>query len=281
MPAFYAHYHFGEVVLKELRTNVKQIVLAHRELFDIGVQGPDIFFYYHPLKKNEVNSFGHTMHHSNASDFFKKTRRYMAAYNDHKDAMLSYLLGFLAHFVQDSIYHPYIAKKVQVSDVSHFAIESEYDRHLMAVDKRPEGAVDEIMPTNFNATIIQRFFPELSTKTVLTSIKGIKRYNSILLARNPIKVASLSKAMDIVGASDFKDHLITSKKNKKCLDSDLRMDKLERVAKDLYLDLASALIAFLNGQGDLDERFDRTYDDNVNIDHIPIFDLKEEREYEV
>ncbi len=281
MPACYAHYHFGEVVIKELKPNVKAIVLAHRELFDIGVQGPDIFFYYHPLQKNEVNTFGHTMHHTNASVFFKKTRRYMASYNDHKEAMLAYLLGFLAHFALDSTDHPYIAKKMQVSGVSHSAIESEYDRHLMAVDKRPEGCIDQFKPTAFNAMIISRFFPDFSEKTVLASIKGIKRYNAILLARNPIKVVGLSKAMDVIGAKNFKDHLITPKKDRRCLDSDLRMDKLERVAKELYLDLAYQLIAYLNGQGDLDERFDQTYDDNVHIDHIPVFDLKEEKEYEI
>ena len=281
MPAFYAHYHFGEVVLKELKSNVRQIILAHRELFDIGVQGPDLFFYYKPLKKNEVNAFGSTMHYTNASVFFEKTRHYMAKYNDHKDAMLSYLLGFLAHFCLDCIDHPYVAKKVEVSGVSHFAIESEYDRHLMAVDNRPQGAVNEIKPTSFNAMIIQRFFPEFSLKTVLTSIKSIKRYNNILLVRNPVKAASLLKAMELIGAQNFSDHLITPQKNLKCLDSDLRMDKLERVAKDLYLDLAYNLIAFINGQKKLDERFEQTFDDRENIDHIPVFDLKEEKEYEV
>ena len=46
MPAFYAHYRFGCDVLKQLPEDIRSICTAHRGLFDIGLHGPDIYFFY-------------------------------------------------------------------------------------------------------------------------------------------------------------------------------------------------------------------------------------------
>lgn len=34
----------------------------HRDLYDIGLHGPDILFYYKALKSHPVNQQGHTVH---------------------------------------------------------------------------------------------------------------------------------------------------------------------------------------------------------------------------
>ncbi|MCI6023600.1 MAG: hypothetical protein MRZ52_06475, partial [Oscillospiraceae bacterium] len=72
MPAIYAHARFGHDVLDLLTDSAvdstmdstmdsaadaapstapaaARIIRANRPLFDIGLQGPDIFFYYNPL----------------------------------------------------------------------------------------------------------------------------------------------------------------------------------------------------------------------------------------
>ena len=46
MPTTYAHYRLGDAVVKRLPASAKETVEAHRGLFDIGVHGPDIFFYH-------------------------------------------------------------------------------------------------------------------------------------------------------------------------------------------------------------------------------------------
>lgn len=283
MPACYAHYRFGDRMIEKLKPSVQRIILDNRELFDYGVQGPDIFFYNDPLKANKVARFGSQMHDTHASVFFKKARIAYAKHPDLKEAMMSYLLGFACHYALDYTDHPYIAKKMQVSNVSHYAIESEYDRHLMAIDGNMKGSIDKFVPSNYNAMIIARFF-DFDQKTILASLKGIKTYNSILLVtQSDLKYKTLKMIMDKIPIKHLSDHLISSVKNEKCFDSDLRMDKLEKIASALYVDLAYNLVAYINGQEDLDKRFDHTFDerDEMTIKDIPVFDLEGEKEYEI
>ena len=54
MPTTYAHYKFGKEVISALPRPLQSAIENHRELFDIGVHGPDILFYYYPLKKSKA-----------------------------------------------------------------------------------------------------------------------------------------------------------------------------------------------------------------------------------
>ena len=49
MPSTYAHYRLGQKVLDNLTGGIKSTILNHKELYDIGLHGPDILFYYKPL----------------------------------------------------------------------------------------------------------------------------------------------------------------------------------------------------------------------------------------
>ncbi len=278
MPACYAHYRFGAKALKELSISIQKTVQKNRELYDIGVHGPDILFFYRPLKRNEVNAYGNTIHHESASIFFKKARTIYAK-NADKEAMLAYLLGFVAHFALDTTDHPYIAKKMEVSKVSHFAIESEYERHLMATDDK-KGVAFKIEPSRYNAKIISRFYPQFSEDVIYKAIKGTKDYNELLVCFDARKKAVLATLMSLVNVKDLKDHLVIKDKRVECLDSDLRLDKLEVKALLLFKELAVNIIGYLNGQGQLDERFDQTFDDAPTAD-IVVLDLKGEKEYEI
>ena len=62
MPSTYAHYRFGQEVLKELPNDIKKIIIENKELYDIGLHGPDLLFYYLPLKNNEIRAVAITDH---------------------------------------------------------------------------------------------------------------------------------------------------------------------------------------------------------------------------
>ena len=49
MPSTYAHFRFGQEVYKELLPKCRTVIDAFRPLYDIGLHGPDILFYYHAL----------------------------------------------------------------------------------------------------------------------------------------------------------------------------------------------------------------------------------------
>ena len=50
MPAFYAHDRFGRKVFARLDGEIKQTIEQHSSQFRIGLQGPDLFFFYKALE---------------------------------------------------------------------------------------------------------------------------------------------------------------------------------------------------------------------------------------
>lgn len=53
MPSTYAHYRMGQEVIKQVSAPVRDIIMKHKQLYDIGLHGPDILFYYHPANTSD------------------------------------------------------------------------------------------------------------------------------------------------------------------------------------------------------------------------------------
>ena len=70
MPTTYAHYKFGKEVMSALPRPLQNSIENKRALFDIGLHGPDILFYYKALFKNPVSGQGYAMHDQPADEFF-------------------------------------------------------------------------------------------------------------------------------------------------------------------------------------------------------------------
>ena len=58
MPSTYAHYRLGQEVYKSVSALARTAIKSHKELFDIGLHGPDILFYYRPLAVCTINKQG-------------------------------------------------------------------------------------------------------------------------------------------------------------------------------------------------------------------------------
>ena len=58
MPSTYAHRRFGTNVLEHLPDELRAQLEQNRELYDIGLHGPDLLFYYHAAKSNPVGALG-------------------------------------------------------------------------------------------------------------------------------------------------------------------------------------------------------------------------------
>ncbi len=50
MPSTYAHYCFGKAVYRRLPQEIQEEIKAYSPLYMTGLHGPDILFYYKPLK---------------------------------------------------------------------------------------------------------------------------------------------------------------------------------------------------------------------------------------
>ncbi len=114
MPGLVTHYIFGHSVLNNLSDKNKNKINKHHEIFNIGTQGPDMFFYYLPgLLKKSTNQLGLVMHKKNINNFFKEILFEMNNLQDNteREIAFAYVAGYLTHYCLDYNTHKYIYYK--------------------------------------------------------------------------------------------------------------------------------------------------------------------------
>lgn len=113
MPNIVTHYLCGLEAIKNIENEKCRVLIKkHQNVFNLGVQGPDILFYYGlwPWSgKVEAKNIGQDMHISKVNLIFKGFIDYIIKQNEYvKNILTVYLMGFLCHNCMDSISHPYI-----------------------------------------------------------------------------------------------------------------------------------------------------------------------------
>ncbi|MCL2397114.1 MAG: zinc dependent phospholipase C family protein [Defluviitaleaceae bacterium] len=110
MPGLITHYICGQKVLAGLPAEIAANIEGHRKLFNIGCQGPDIFFYHAAaLLKKEQRGVGRRMHNESVGRFMRAMAAGVAqASTADRDAAFAYFCGFLAHYALDCAAHPYV-----------------------------------------------------------------------------------------------------------------------------------------------------------------------------
>ena len=143
MPGLITHYICGEAIIKELPKNIQDILLNSRQLYNIGCQGPDMFFYYLPgLVKKNFRKLGVDMHKTHVRAFFANMLDIQETASEEESLMVfSYLCGYLSHYTLDSNAHPYVYYK------SGFQVEGDKTPRLRySVRHRSfETAIDVLM----------------------------------------------------------------------------------------------------------------------------------------
>lgn len=205
MPSTYAHFHFGQRMLSLYPDAVGSLVQKHRSVYDIGLHGPDILFYYKALRANAVNAIGYAMHEKPAVDFFAQAKDLWQQHRDDRlqaERHTAYLLGFLCHYALDRCCHGYIEKMISVSRLSHTEIEAEFDRFLLLREGRDPlraNLAQHIHPTTENVSVIAHFFPALSHKEITQALEAMVRDHKLLRATGPWKRGALLCLLKISG----------------------------------------------------------------------------------
>ena len=235
MPSTYAHYRMGQEVLEQVSDPARSIIMKHKQLYDIGLHGPDILFYYHPLGTNPVNAIGYGLHERSGKYFFGKAAEIIEKAPD-KEAALAYIYGFICHFALDSTCHGYIDEKIAQSGVSHTEIEVEFDRSLMIEDGKDPVRQDltkHIVPSMENAEVIAHFFPGTEPKQVKKALKGMIRNNKLLLAPSGLKRKMIYAILRLSGNyKEMHGLLVNFKANPACKDSTEKLHQMYAVAEN-------------------------------------------------
>jgi len=111
MPGMISHYLCGELTAKQLEgTKVGTLIQKHREIYNLGTQGPDFFFYYLPcMLKPKLYMLGNKIHTSNVNDFFRSLLiNALRLKGDERASAIAYICGYITHYTLDANTHPYI-----------------------------------------------------------------------------------------------------------------------------------------------------------------------------
>ena len=282
MPTTYAHWRFGEYALRGLKEDAKKAVTAFRALYDIGAQGPDVFFHYNCLKSNEVTRFGTKMHETPMIRHLERFGVNYRAEKEDREAMLSYLLGFLSHFTLDACCHGYIERKAEAEGPSHDKIEAQYDRHLLIGDglhPYRTSLTASLKPDAFTARVMARLYGQWDEAIMLKSVKDQVFYRNLLRDSSGLKRAFLTAGMKAAGAQRYLGMMMGPGELPGCVSSNLRLDKLFDLAAARYPSLAENMLAFLDGTGEPDPFFERDFGPGEDWRSIPLLPPEEEKKF--
>ena len=258
MPASYAHLTFGRRVLQSIPDGVvKDLLRKHTDLFEIGLLGPDILFFYQPLRHHPINRIGHTLHDQSGASFLERDICKQAT-----EEQLAYLLGFICHYALDSECHSLVEYYMEKKDRGHSSIETDLERFLMVrdgLDCFRYAAASCIHDTAANAVFIAPFYGIRpgDVRLALTSMKLIGR---LLTPSSAWKHKLLTRAGAMMGERSIVTQLTMDRHPDPVYDESnhaiaSRMDESIPVA----VALMDNFITWHQGKDTLSQRFQPTF----------------------
>lgn len=175
MPATGAHYQFGQLVLSRVEPEVATAIYYSKNMFDLGLQGPDLLFFYKPYRSNEISKLGHDIHNCAGGALFKDL---MERRGQWSSALTAYLMGLCCHYALDRTCHPLI-DEIAPTNVEHQQIESAFDRLVLeqyqVTDQRHRH-----IPVRVDCDVLCAVYPQISRHNLATCAASIRRYNHLL-----------------------------------------------------------------------------------------------------
>lgn len=258
MPATYAHYRFGAQMLPAMPADMARAVTRCPSLFDVGLHGPDLFFYYSPLFPSRIRALGCGYHRQTGREFFSRVCRSLRP--EGCEGAQAYLYGVLCHYALDAACHPYITERSRQLSVSHTRIETDFDRFLMEEDGHEPQRTDlsrHIRLSKKECEITARFYPEAQQRHIRSSVRSMAAIQRLLAAQTyPRRL--LTQACRL-GSREFGDMLHSPRPDPNC--QQLRLPLLERYtqAAERFPQMLTQLGAHLTYNAPLGEEFDPSF----------------------
>lgn len=139
MPAATTHAEFARE-WKSTLPLAEQEKIANANMFYLGSQGPDLFFFSDAgVGKKTLRNYGSLMHKQSPYETLEFMRRYAGDDTD----LNSYIYGYISHYALDSCAHPlifydarYMGDSNDTETVRHFRIEAVIDRIVLQKNGR-------------------------------------------------------------------------------------------------------------------------------------------------
>ncbi|MGN0355475.1 MAG: zinc dependent phospholipase C family protein [Muricoprocola sp.] len=264
MPSIYAHERFGSIVSGYLNKEMQAIIENHPSEFHIGLQGPDIFFFYKGWSGNAVTRYGAHLHDISAKPFFEHGRKVVRHYG-RCGAEYAYLLGFICHYTLDSECHGYVEEMVAKTGVNHVEIEEEFDKFLLRKDgidavSFPAG---DLIPTDIQCAEAAAVFysRDVDASLVRACFKDMKMIKRIFTAPCERKQNFINQTLKRIGRyEELKGHMYQMKDNPKCKASNAGLDALFEQSIPVAVSLMEQFDISVCTGSPLGERFNRNFE---------------------
>lgn len=254
MPANYAHYRFGKLALPTLPPEIRQCVSRFRRMYDIGLHGPDILFYYNPVMDTPVGKLGHSYHTYSGQRFFPEACRQADS-----EAARAYLFGLLGHYCLDSVCHPYVNRLVEIGEARHIALESQLERRLLVLDGNASPASFDMSKrlrlTRGECMTVAQFYPPATGGNIHRSMTLMRQCTHFLASPNRAQREKLLRRFK----PELCDILIPGEENEEMTLYVDELVTLYRQALERYPRMARELLAHMETGEALGEDFAPTF----------------------
>lgn len=256
MPAHYAHFRFGAKAIALLPPEAQRSIRLFRPLYDVGLHGPDIFFYHNILFRDKVVALGTEYHRFTGAEFFIPICRRLRL--EPNEAAMAYLWGLLTHYCLDAALHPLILAQTASDEIGHTELETEFDRFLLKSDGKPHPNTFDCSPhirlTDGECATVAALY-DIAPGTVKTSVKGMASAVKLLAMPN----GNFRRAVENAAGSRLQQHFMGRTANKLCAHLDEPMLVLFDQALADFPAMVQALQNHMHHNAPLGELFDRTF----------------------
>ena len=256
MPSIYAHYRFGASVIPTLPPQVQRCIRRFRPLYDVGLHGPDIFYFYSLPLGGSIKALGSKYHSMTGEEFFLPVCKHLRL--EPNEAAMAYLYGVLTHYCLDSAVHGFVNGQTADGRIGHIELEAEFDRYLLQLDgRRQPNTVDlsgHLKLTAGECETAAKFYGATPTAVAL-SLKCMAGKAKLVALPN----GRLRQAVKACSGPKMKQNFVERTPNRRCSHLNEPLLSLYEQALADFPARMEALLAHMHHNAPLSQGFDRTF----------------------
>lgn len=264
MASIYTHNRFGLLLREKMSGELKEVATKYDDLYRLGQQGPDIFFFNLKLTMKEGTP-GMFIHEASGKDYLEHIKPFVKQYplNSPQGA---YLVGSLCHYILDSKIHP-LVDDFNFADFGHLDIETELDRYYLIKDgiKKPEKyRLDLLIPqTEQVYQVVPEFYLQyngVSKEDVIKGIKGFSFIKKLFLTSCLVKEKVFCSILKIAGMQKFSALMMRQTPLAKSQQTNPILAKCYDDTLMIALDLIENALGYIYNDQELKDDFNINYD---------------------
>lgn len=260
MPSTYAHYRFGLAMLPQLPGDARRTIQRFRRLYEVGLHGPDIFYYQLPGLNKSASFLGIKFHEQTGQDFFQRVCRSIRM--ERSEAAQAYLYGVLCHYCLDAVCTPFIKERCEAEGMKSLQVETEFDRYLLDRDGKKPACSQDLSPhlklTPGEWETVAKFYPPATAKIVKDSLNNMTFVLKLLATPEGARRTVLAKGVSVLG-KDFTGAVMGTEPDPVCAHLNEGLMEKYRQAEANFAPMLTQIQALMTYNATLDALFAVTF----------------------